>query len=239
MKILICFGLFYLWIWELSAQNEHLYKQLSQTYLVSQFPYKVRIPVSHALMRFEDSILVDIYHYQKYQDSQYCSTNKQDTTTFLEYSFKKEGWYQIFAFTRQGAKLYQTSILLLYKPQKTQSYYAKISDAKSIALEWKGDAVVFTTDTLIMVQRKKRNYELDIFCTLLDIGTDTLYVKVYKTDKKGEENLFTEWKMIKTNDKYYTRWAIKRRELDKYRLSFFDHRKYWYGSKEIDIQESR
>jgi hypothetical protein len=220
------------------AQNEHVYKQLSQTYLVQQFPYTCKIPVSNPLMRFQDSILVDIYYYQSYYDSKYQLANKQDTTTFVEYCFRQEGWYQIFVFTKQGMKLYQTSVLLMYKPKEKQTGNQR-SASKNIQFEWHSEAIVFQNDSTIMVSKKKRTYEFDVYCTLSDILSDTLYVNVYKTEKKDEEMLFCQWKMVKSNDRYYTHWIIKRKEINKYRLSVFDNRKFWYGSKEVELQESR
>lgn len=237
MKFLILYLSFYLLAVQFYAQNEHIYRQLSQTYLVQQFPFTVKIPVSNPLMRFQDSILTDIYLYQSYCDSKYYPANKQDTTTILEYSFKQEGWYQIFVFTKQGMKLSQTSVLLLYKPQEKQKNNP-ISTPKPVLLEWGGEIVAFN-DSTVKVPKKKRSFELNVFCTIPNLSSDTLYVNVYKTEKKEEEILFCQWKMIKSESRYETVWTIRRKELGRYRLSIFDSRKYWYGSKETEIQESR
>ncbi len=237
MKFLIFYFSVYLFILKLYAQNEHAYRQLSHTYLVQQFPFTVKIPVFNALMRFQDSILVDIYYYQTYYDSKTYPADKQDTTTILNYSFKKEGWYQIFVFTKQGIKLCQTSVLLLYKPKDSQKSNT-VTQVKPVQFEWKGEGVISVNDSTVIVPKKKRSYELDIYCTG-SIPADTLYINVYKTEKKGEEILFCQWKMSKQENGYYARCTFKRKELGRYRLSVFDSRKYWYGSKETDIQESR
>lgn len=237
MKFLILFWSFYFLIIQLHGQNEHTYKQLSQTYLVEQFPFVVKIPVSNFLLRFEDSIFVDIYQYQTYKDSKFYPANKKDTITMIEYSFKQDGWYQIFVFTKQGIKLCQTSVLLLYKPKDSQKSNT-VTQVKPVQFEWKGEGVISVNDSTVIVPKKKRSYELDIYCTAF-VPADTLYINVYKTEKKGEEILFCQWKMSKQENGYYTRCTFKRKELGRYRLSVFDSRKYWYGSKETDIQESR
>jgi len=238
MKFLISCITFYILFIPCYAQNEHVYKQLSQTYLVQQLPYTIKIPVSNPLMRFQDSILADIYHYQSYYDSKFQTANKQDTTTVIEYAFKQEGWYQIFVFTKQGMKLYETSVLLIYKPKEKQAGTQR-SASKNLQFEWHSEAITFKNDSMIMLNKKKRNYDFDVYFDLSDIPSDTLYVNVYKTEKKEGEILFCQWKMVKTNGQYYTRWTIKRKELDRYRLSVFDNRKFWYGSKEVELQESR
>lgn len=189
-------------------------------------------------MRFQDSILADIYYYQTYYDSKKYPANRQDTTTMLEYSFKKEGWYQIFVFTKQGTKLCQTSVLLLYKPKESPKS-STVIQAKPVQFEWKGEGIISVNDSTIMLSKKKRVYEIDIYCTASGILSDTLYVQVYKTEKKDAESFFCEWKMLKQENVYHIRWAFKRKELGRYRLSVFDGRKYWYGSKEMDIQEGR
>jgi hypothetical protein len=238
MKFLILYLSFSFLVIQLNAQNEHIYKKLSETYTVHQFPFTVKIPFSHSLMRFQDSIVIDIYYYQTYYDSKKYPTNRQDTTMILEYSFKQEGWYQIFVFSKQGIKLYQTSVLLLYKPKNSEKSNT-IIQAKPIQFEWKGEGIIFLNDSTVIVPKKKRSYELDIYCTAPNILSDTLYINVYKTEKKGEEILFCQWKMVKQENSYHIRWTFKRKELDKYRLSVFDSKKYWYGSKETEIQESR
>lgn len=240
MKFWISLFSFYILYLCLYAQNEHIYKQLSQTYLVKTFPYKVKLALVHPLMRFEDSVLIDIYQYQTYYDSKYQRTHKQDSITLFEYTFKQEGWYSIFVFTKQGKKLYETSVLLLYKPEEHQknTKNSKIN-ASDIQFEWQSEDILFQNDSLIMVHRKRRNYVFKVKCSQINTHLDMLHIKVYKIDKRNKESLFCEWEMNKLEDTYQIEWTIKRKELGKYRFSIFDPRKYWYGSKEIDIQESK
>lgn len=223
----------------LLAQNEHTYRHFSQTYVARSLPCKVQIPLMHTLMRFEDSIIVDIYHYQSYYSSKLQPTNKKDSITVVECTLPKEGWYQVFAFTKQGVKLYETSLLILYKPQISlpKNDY---STFKEIQVLYKSESVLFQTDSVLTLHRRKRSHQITIVCGLPSSDDkDTLLLNIYQYDKKN--NLIPSASIIalKQGEYYQAEWTVKKKDLGKYRISFFDKHGYWYGAKEIYLEEGR
>ncbi|MCS7075752.1 MAG: hypothetical protein NZ455_03540 [Bacteroidia bacterium] len=220
-----------------SAQNQHMYGQLSQTYLTSELPYKIQILVKHSLLCFEDSVVIDVYRYQEYYNSVIQNTNRKDSI-IVEYTFQQEGWYQVLVFSPRGVKLYQTSVLILYKPKYLQ-VKSTYNETEPIQVTWKGEDILFKNDSLIMLHKKRRPYEIEFACKVPYLQTDTLLLYVYQYDKKNSLVFGHQWYACKQGEKYKVLWIVKKKELGKYRISFFDARMRWYGAVEVELQEAK